>query len=333
MKRRIMSYRGTPAWCGALLFFAAAAVILPGRQWAVSSPAAGPSEAKAAAKATPAAPSEQLKTLTWTETETIVYSKRPFPKGVERAGPEQEARVTRNAYEAPGLHREEIGIKYRRMTTDGRMSRSMLHVYDYAKGKMLDLSDSEEKTFPAAKPERKTATVQYFEPEPEKAYLLNRPWILEEVRRVVASPATKSLGKKTIDGKTVTAYRIEERRGWGWMPNEKTGGSDEVKATGTWEIWLETETHRVVSARYTVVPDGDYFDTHIVAYKDFVYNAPLDDSLFSMEPKGYTLVPSRGFMASFGGGGEGRTPDPPPWPPARWKKEYGDRMEVFIEPK
>ena len=58
-----------------------------------------------------------------------------------------------------------------RIANDGPMSDGRVRVLNYSEGKWLDLGDAERNTFAVGEPEEKTATINYFDLEPESAAL------------------------------------------------------------------------------------------------------------------------------------------------------------------
>ncbi|MHC4399979.1 MAG: hypothetical protein ACYTG0_09890 [Planctomycetota bacterium] len=113
---------------------------------------------------------EQIKTLTWTETEREIHQQEPLAeRGKPVAGPRPLQRridqtVRRGFYRAPGHVREELTVKYRSMIEDGRSSKKTTFVNDFAQGKGLILDH-----------EAKIARVHYFKPEPQSTFLRTIP--------------------------------------------------------------------------------------------------------------------------------------------------------------
>lgn len=322
--RRSKQFRVCILVSGCVLLTVAGPSVLSGRSaksGALTPASAGQEDASAARPPVVELESpERIKTLTWTQTERRIHQQKPLA-GPLSQGHRIDRIVRRGCYRAPGSVREKLTVKYRIMTDDGRSSRMSTSVNDFALGKGLRLDH-----------ETKIARVYYFKPEPESTLFRTIPRGPATLREALASPGLASLGEKTVDGKGAVGYRIEKKVDWGTARDKDTGDRIAGKAIGTWEIWLDAKTKRFVRAKYTVVPDREGSRPRIVTYEDFFYNAPLDESLFSLEPEGYTLRPIRP-PGSYRPLRRGKTPVAEAWPPARWKAEYGDRREVFIEKK
>ena len=136
---------------------------------------------------------------------------------------------------------------------------------------------------------------------------------------------------KKTDGRHAVGHRVQETLPLTKRIHAETGKWKDVMYVQTWEIWLEAKAKRVVFAECISTPEEGAGGEKIRTYKDFVYNAPVDDSLFSMEPEGYTLRAGRAEALGFSRDGKRAIRSgEEPYPPARWKEEYGDRAEVVM---
>jgi outer membrane lipoprotein-sorting protein len=90
------------------------------------------------------------------------------------------------------------------------------------------------------------------------------------------TPDAEPLGSRQIDGREAVGFRIL-----------KKGDGTDIWSGDKTDIWVDVKTKRVVLLE-TGAADGRW--KYIL--KDFVFDEPLDDSLFTLElPQGYNEKP------------------------------------------
>ena len=134
------------------------------------------------------------------------------------------------------------------------------------------------------RPTRITTSPKDDSTETEKSKPARQVDFYEQVRSLPSDEA-KKLPDRTIDGKRAIGYRFV------WKFVLKNGQSKTTQdiygqSTTTRDIWVDPSTKLPVRIENTI--QGKQIGQTMVC-SDFIWNAPLDQSLFSMmPPEGYT---------------------------------------------
>lgn len=172
-----------------------------------------------------------------------------------------------------------------RRTTIKVKGQEYIEIYDAKKGRRIHLfADKREfvvvkgfkKAFLPPNPPR----VDPVKPDP--AANLN-----VGLRRPTSLKAVNKLPVETVDG--IAARRLVTEEQYVFRP-------ENVPRTRTTTTWLEPTANLPVRIEIRDYPTGSIEKASVFTQRHIVFNAPLDESLFSTgPPAGYTVVPDREF--------------------------------------
>jgi hypothetical protein len=175
----------------------------------------------------------------------------------------------------------------KRTTLKGKDVRECIEIYDAKQGRRVFL-------FPD---KREFVVVKGF----KKAFLPPNPPRVDPVKpdpntnlnvalRCPASlevAAAKNLPIELVDGRAAGRMVIEEQ----YVQTPGIGARTRITTT-----WIEPTTNLPVKIESRDYPTGSREDGSVFTQRNIVFNAPLDESLFSTDPPaGYAVLPEREF--------------------------------------
>jgi len=204
---------------------------------------------------------QQARTVSWTETEEVA------PPKDKNTFLTTGGYVRRCFYKAPGRERLQSTYFPPKVLPPMKRSKELadaltrefrdIQIRDRNVGKLLLLN-----------PQEMTGEIHTFDPAsaPDRTYdLFFNP-------TSTMTPEAESLGSRQMDGHETVGFRIL-----------KKGDGTDIWSGDKTEIWVDVKTKRVVRLETGATDGGWKF-----VLKDFVFDEPLDDSLFTLElPQGY----------------------------------------------
>ncbi len=194
--------------------------------------------------------------------------------------------VTRFWILGPHLRRKEYRVVDGGRPKEGesfgvRVGENFVGIYDMKKGKQVVLFP-DEKRFGviqfevSADPDGEGGTSfrkTFVKPHPETDYYA-------QIRNVPFEKAEK-LGERTLDGKKAAGFRVVE----------KTGGEDGTADTWTRTYWVDPKTKLPIRIEISFQATTPGIGSSDFVLSDFIFDAPMDPSLFSTDPpEGYSVA-------------------------------------------